>query len=68
MLHTKYCNHWPCSFEEVRNVKLLTDGARRPTHEDVRRPIAIGRLSDSGDLKIQKVMHSYCRIIRPKQH
>lgn len=45
MLHTKNGNDWPGSFqEEVKNVKLLT-------HDDGRRPIAIGHLSDSGDLK-----------------
>ena len=51
MLHTKNGNDWPGSFqEEVKNVKLLTHDAQ--THDDGRRPIAIGHLSDSGDLKI----------------
>ena len=53
MLHTKNGNDWPGSFqEEVKNVKLLTHDARRTTHDVGRRPIAIGHLSDSGDLKI----------------
>ena len=29
---------------------MLTDDARRTTHDDGRQPIAIGHLSDSGDL------------------
>ena len=34
---------------------LTHDGdARRKTHDDGRQPIAIGHLSDSGDLKIRK--------------
>ena len=49
MLHTKNGNDWPCSFqEEVKNVKLLT-------HDDGRRPITIGHLSDSGDLKTNRL-------------
>ena len=32
--------------------RWTTDDARRTTHDDGRQPIAIGHLSDSGDLKI----------------
>ena len=31
---------------------MLTDDARRTPHDDGRQPIAIGHLSDSGDLKM----------------
>lgn len=37
------CNNWPYTFQEVKNVKLLT--------HDGRRPFAIGHPSESGDLK-----------------
>lgn len=48
MHHTfeKKIGHVPGSFqEEVKNIGLLT-------HNNDRKPIAIGHLSDSGDLKI----------------
>ena len=34
---------------------MLTHDAQRTTHDDGRQPIAIGHLSDSGDLKTQTV-------------
>lgn len=51
MHHTKFekktKNNWTCSFhEEVKNIGLLTH------HNDRWKPIAIGHLSDSGDLKM----------------
>lgn len=36
----------------VKNVKLLTEDTRRMKHDDRQRPMEIGHLSDSGDLKI----------------
>ena len=36
----------------VLEKKMLTHDARRTTDDDVCQPIAIGHLSDSGDLKI----------------
>ena len=50
MLHTKLVKIGPV----VLDKKMLTDDARRTTHDDGRQPIAIGHLSDSGDLKIEK--------------
>ena len=46
MLHTKFGKDWPSSFwgEDVN--------AQPTTDDDGRQPIAIGHLSDSGDLKI----------------
>lgn len=35
-------------FKKVKNVKLLTDDAKITSHDDGRRPIAIGHPSDSG--------------------
>ena len=35
----------------VLEKKMLTDHGRGTTHDDGRQPIAIGHLSDSGDLK-----------------
>ena len=35
----------------VLEKKMLTDDGRRTPHDDGRQPIAIGHLSDSGDLK-----------------
>lgn len=47
MLHTKNCNDWPCSSLEVIivNGRMTVDATRQ------RRPIAIGNLSNTGDLK-----------------
>lgn len=36
----------------VKNVKLLTEDTRRMKHDDRQRPMEIGHMSDSGDLKI----------------
>ena len=38
----------------VLKKKMLTHDARRTTNDDGRQPIAIGHLSDSGDLKRSK--------------
>ena len=46
MLHTKFGS-------VVLEKKMLTDDVRWTTHDNGRQPIAIGHLSDSGDLKIQ---------------
>lgn len=46
MLYIKNGNPWSCSFQEVKNAKLLTDDARRRTKTN-----AIGYLGDSDDLK-----------------
>lgn len=40
------------SFQEIKNVKFLTNYARH-TMDERRRPIAIGHLCNSSDLKIQ---------------
>lgn len=45
MINVKHSNDWPCSFEEVKNVVLLT-------HYEGRRSFATGHLSDTGDLKL----------------
>ena len=39
----------------VSEEKMLTHDARRTTDDDGRQPIAIGHLSDSGDLKIAPI-------------
>lgn len=44
MLFTKYGNNRLCSFLKVKNVKSLT-------HNDGRKTIAIGHLSESGHIK-----------------
>ena len=50
MLHAKFGKDWPStSWEEDVN-------ARRTTDDDERQPIAIGHLSDSGDLKTERTM------------
>lgn len=51
MLHAKNSNNWLCSFKDAKYVKLLTQNGQRTTQVDGQRPIAIGHLSDSGDLK-----------------
>ena len=38
----------------VLEKKMLTHDGRRTTHDDGPQPIAIGHLSDSGDLKTQE--------------
>lgn len=42
--------------KKFNNVKLLTHERRTP-HEDKRRPITIGHLSDSGELKTVHQIH-----------
>ena len=44
----------------VPEIKMFTDNARRSTHDDRRQTIAIGRLSDSGDLKTDVPVQSGC--------
>lgn len=55
MLHTKNGNNW---LFFVKNVKLFTKYERWTT-DDVQRPIAIGHLSDSGDLKIEQFVRFF---------
>ena len=52
----------------VSEEKMLTHDGRRTTHDDGRQPIAIGHLSDSGDLKkigISSMYFRYFIIISP---
>lgn len=49
MIHIKNGKNWPCSFQEVNNVKLLTDDAQ--PNDDGPILIAIGQPSDSGEKK-----------------
>ena len=42
---------------------MLTHDGRRTTHDDGRQPIAIGHLSDSGDLKTMLNISMYCKRI-----
>ena len=52
MLHTKFAKDWPSgSWEDDVN-------ALQTTHDE-RQPIAIGQLSDSGDLKKRKKDSKY---------
>ena len=46
MLHTKLCKIVPVVLEK----KMLTDDGQRTMDDNGRHPIAIGHLSDSGDL------------------
>lgn len=36
MLQTNNGNNWPCSFQVVNNVKLITHDGRRPTTDEDR--------------------------------
>lgn len=52
MPHTKNCNKYPCSFlEEVKNCKIVN--ARRTTHDDGQKRIAMVNGVYSGDLKME---------------
>ena len=56
MLHTKFGKYWPSSsWEEDVNGRRTTEDAQRTT-TDAGQSIAIGHLSDSGDLKINMKM------------
>lgn len=59
MLHTKNGDNWLVSFHnEVKNVKVLTNDAWH-TMNDLDHVIAIGHMSDSGDLKTHLFYKTY---------
>lgn len=46
--------NWHCSFQKVKNIKVLTDDAQSTMHDDGKKSVSIGNPSDSGNLKIAK--------------
>lgn len=47
--------NWHCSFQKVKNLKVLTDDGQSTMHDvGEKNPVSIGNPSDSGNLKIAK--------------
>lgn len=66
MHNIKIENNWSFSFYEVKNVQLyIHDTRHTKTDDDGRKPIAMGLLSDSGDIKLsgKVILHDICVLI-----